>query len=179
MRLRKYQTLLNPAGGRRVLSFKRACTWGVVAAAITLTIIFGQHVQLKAQSEKTKPPDVTGYYQFTISDTLAILDNHGSLQGHLDIFQPNEVPKPMVSYNITQGSISKNHLEFRTQEIYGKRYLFSGIVKHGAGKARGDYDYLQLAGSLETITANPAPGKKKVASCHAIFRSLAQELEGS
>lgn len=175
----KFLGLLNPAAGRSASSLQRAGTWGAVAVAILLGITFGQYAQLKAQTGKVTAADVTGYYQFQASDTLAILDVHGKLQGHVDIFEPNDAPKPVLSYNITHGWIKGNRLEFTTQKVYGKRYRFSGAVERGAGKAPGDYDYFQLAGNLKTIVDNPATGKIKVDSCHAVFRLLAQDEGGS
>lgn len=179
MRQIRFPAPLSPPKGRRAFSPQRACTWGTVIAAITLVIIFGQYAQLQAQTGKTKAPDVTGYYQFRRNDTLAILDEHGNLLGHVDFFEPSGAPGPVLSYNITHGWIKGRHLEFKTQRIYGKRYHFSGALERGAGKAPGDYDYFQLAGNLETITESPATGKVKVDSCHTVFKSLAQEQGGS
>lgn len=163
----------------RIFSFRRGWIWGVIATAVVLAMIFGQRAQLEALGVNPKTSDITGYYQFTIGDTLAILDQHGNLQGHFDVFQPHEVPKPVLSYSITRGSVRKNHLEFKTEGIYGKHYRFSGTVERGVGKDPGDYDYIQLAGTLEKITDNSAAGKREVDSHHVVFKSLAQDREGS
>lgn len=156
----------------------RACIFVAAAAVVALAMAFGQHATLEAQSAKTRTPDITGYYQFGFGDTLAILDEHGKVEGHVDVFQLQERPKPVLSYNITAGSVSRNHLEFETDENEGKSYRFSGRVERGSGKERGDFDYLRLAGNLESISRR-ATGKEKVVRHHIIFKSLAQDNEGS
>ncbi len=150
-----------------------------MAGIIALTLNFGLPTGLNAQTATPKSTNITGYYQFGLGDTLALLDQHGSLEGHVDVFQFSETPKPLLSYNITAGSVSRNHLEFKTQKVYGKLYRFSGTVKRGAGKKPGDYDYLELAGNLKTVTDPSPSGKRKVEQRHIVFKSLRQDVAGS
>lgn len=179
MKISKHQSLLNLATVPCMFSWRRASALGVVVGMIVLAMVFGQGTKLDAQSVKPKTSNITGYYQFSFGDTLALLDQHGNIEGHVDVFQPQEKPKPVLSYNITAGSVRRNHLEFQTQEIYGKHYHFSGKVERGVGKEPGDYDYLRLAGNLEMITSNSATGKTKVDRQHIVFKSLPQDVAGS
>lgn len=179
MHMNKYKNLFNPGAATAALSFRYAQILGAVAGIVALAIVLGPHPRLEAQTAKSKAVNITGYYQFGMGDTLAILENHGSLQGHVDVFIPQEKPKPVLSYNITSGSVNRNQLEFKTQEVYGKHYRFSGKVKRGVGKDPGDYDYLELAGNLETISTKPSAGKQKIAQRHIVFKSLPQDNSGS
>lgn len=180
IQISKYQVLLKHPTNRRTFPFRRMGTWGAIAAAIVLVMIFGHHARFDASTLYPQGrSDITGYYQFNIADTLAILDEHGNLQGYFDVFQLHGEPKPELNYNITRGFDRKNHLEFETQAIYGKSYRFSGTVERGVGKEPGDYDYLQLSGTLERITSNSVPGKREVDSRHVVFKSLPQDRGGS
>lgn len=179
MKISKHQSVLITGTGPRIYSWRRASVLGAAAGMIALAMVFGQRTKLDAQSVKPRTSNITGYYQFSFGDTLALLDEHGNLKGHVDVFQPQEKPKPVLSFNITAGSVSRDHLEFKTEEIYGKQYHFSGKVERGVGKEPGDYDYLQLAGNLEMITNNSATGKKKVDRQRIVFKSLPQDVAGS
>lgn len=179
MHISKNRTMFKSQTAARADWLRRTAALAATAGMIALAMVLGQHAKLQAQTSKPKTANITGYYQFSFGDTLAILDEHGNIEGHVDVFQPQEKPKPVLSYNITAGSVSRNHLEFKTQELYGKHYHFSGTVERGAGKDPGDYDYLRLAGNLETITGNSATGKKKVDRQHIVFKSLPQDVAGS
>lgn len=156
-------------------------TWLYCAALgmLVLAVAIGQPARIEGRSAKSKDFNITGYYQFSFGNTLAILDRHGNLEGHYDVFQIKEVPKPVLTYNISAGSLVRNHMEFKTEEVYGKHYRFSGTVERGTGKDPGDYDYFQLAGNLVTVTRDSATGKMKVEKRHIVFKSLSQDQSGS
>ena len=79
MHIRKYRARLSPPTAARTFSFRRALILGAAAGTIALAMIFGQHARLEAQTAKPKTTDITGYYQFSIGDTLALLDQHATL----------------------------------------------------------------------------------------------------
>ncbi len=179
MSMKQYKTLFIPGAARAAFSFRCARILAIAAGMVALAMILGPRPGLEAQTAKSRTVNITGYYGFGLGNTLALLDQHGSLQGHVDVFVPLQKPTPVLSYNITAGSVNRNQLEFQTQEVDGKRYRFSGKVERGAGKEPDDYDYLELAGNLETITSKSSAGNRKIDRRHIVFKSLAQDNAGS
>lgn len=170
--LRKMSAALKP-------SFGKAWLYCAAAGMLALVVAIGRPAKIEGRTAKSKNFNITGYYQLGFGNTLAILDEHGNLEGHYDVFQVQEVPKPVLTYNISTGSLVRNHMEFKTDEVYGKHYRFSGTVERGTGKDPGDYDYFQLAGNLVTVTRDSTTGKMKVEKHHIVFKSLSQDQSGS
>ena len=119
--------------------------------------------------ESTEPiDDITAKYRFlSADDTLAILDEEGKLKGYIEVSQPENESDDVLSFDIVQGSRTKNRVQFRTNRIHGMYYRFSGTVERGKGHEAKDPDYLRLIGDLDTVTVkanvgSADPGKSDI-----------------
>jgi hypothetical protein len=163
---------------RRRSLWRRGLVFALAAGILALGLIFSSQAPIEAQGTEPGISDVTGEYEFLNPDnTLAILDEDGALKGYIDVFQGDEESDALMSYNIINGSHSKNHVEFRTQKIHEKYYRFSGTAEHGSGKAPGDPDYLQLTGELQTIVDNSVTGHEQVDRQTVTFKSKGRNQE--
>jgi len=62
-------------------------------------------------------------------------------------------------------------VDFRTRRIHEMYYRFSGTVQQGKGKKRGDPDYLELVGELQTIQSNSVTNQETVERRQVVFKS--------
>jgi len=143
----------------------------VVLVLATLVLASGAH-RLKAQPQD-EIDDITGKYHFlSPDDTLAILEEEGKLKGYVDVYQSEEESDAILSYPITLGSRTRNHVEFKTGKIHEKYYRFTGAAERGSGSKDGDPDYLRLVGDLEIVTLKSATGQESVERRRAVFKSI-------
>ena len=130
-----------------------------------------RHIQ--AQGEQLPVDDITAKYHFlSTDDTLAILDEEGRLKGYIEVTQPPDESDDILSYDIVEGSRTKNHVEFRTNRIHGRYYRFSGTAERGKGHEEKDADYLHLTGSLDIVSVNSETGKESVQVMRLTFKSI-------
>ena len=140
-----------------------------VAAAIAALSAWGN---IKAQSTATPISDITGDYEFLQPyNTLAILQEDQMVKGYIDVLQGESESDAILSYPITIGQRNGDHVEFRTRRIHEKYYRFSGTVQHGKGKKKGDPDYLELVGELQTIQNNSVTNQETVDKEQVVFKS--------
>jgi hypothetical protein len=143
----------------------------VVCVAVAL-IALGAWGSMKAQSAASKVGDITGDYQFLEPyNTLAILQEDEMLKGYIDVLQGQSESDAIISYPITIGERKGDHVEFRTRTIHEMYYRFSGTVQSGSGKKKGDPDYLELAGELQTIKKNSVTNQQTVERKQVVFKS--------
>jgi hypothetical protein len=139
---------------------------------IALLLSYGQH-PLKAQEQPDQIDDITGKYHFlSPDDTLAILEEEGKLKGYVDVYQSEEESDAILSYPITLGSRTKNHVEFKTGKIHQKYYRFTGAAERGSGHEAGDPDYLRLVGDLEIVALKGTTGQESVERRRVVFKSM-------
>lgn len=116
--------------------------------------------------------DITGKYHFlSPQDTLALLDEDGRLKGWMDVLQEGDESDDILSFQVAQGTRTKDHVEFKTSKIHQRYYRFSGTVQRGTGRKRGDPDYLRLAGDIEAITVSGETGAETVEKKAVVFKS--------
>lgn len=116
-------------------------------------------------------PRMTGRYHFLgPEDVLSILQEEDLIKGYIDVYDSDA--DDILSYQITIGSRKGDEVEFRTRAIHEKFFRFSGMVARGAGKKRGDPDYLELRGALQTITLNSVTGEQKDIRQQVVLKSL-------
>jgi hypothetical protein len=160
--------------------FRFARSLGRVAVLAGLLL---SGIALRAQNAAETIDDITASYHFlSTDDTLAILDEEGRLKGYIEIPQPEGESDDFLSYEILEGSRTKNHVTFFTKTIHGKYFRFSGTAERGKGHTEKDPDYLHLTGDLEIVTvtvdANKSdPGKPDVRketaqTVRVVFKSL-------
>lgn len=127
---------------------------------------------LRAQTSPIKSKDITGNYTFLHPyDTLALLQEEGMIKGYIDVMQGQSESDVVLSYPIVIGSRKGNHVEFRTRRIHEKYYRFSGTVQRGKGRKKGDPDYFQLVGELQTIKRQSGTGKPVINRQQVVFKS--------
>ena len=144
-----------------------------IACLVVLAAVIFSARSLRAQGEQSSVDDITAKYHFlSMDDTLAILDEEGRLKGYIEVTQPPDESDDILTYDITEGSRKKNHVEFRTNRIHGKYYRFSGSVERGKGHDEKDADYLQLAGSVDIVTVNAETGKESVQVMRLTLKSI-------
>jgi len=126
---------------------------------------------LKAQSTGSSVGDATGDYDFLQPyNTLAILQEDQMIKGYVDVLQGQSESDAILSYPITIGERKGDHVEFRTSKIHEKYYRFSGTVQYGKGKKKGDPDYLELVGELQTIQSNSVTNQENVDRQQVVFK---------
>jgi hypothetical protein len=154
-------------GHQQILKLLRSAAWMAVALAA-----LGAWSSLKAQSAASTVSDVTGDYEFLQPyNTLAILQEDQMVKGYIDVLQGQSESDAVLSYPITIGERKGNHVEFRTRTIHEMYYRFSGTVQRGNGKKKGDPDYLELSGELQTIKKNSVTNQQTVERQQVIFKS--------
>jgi hypothetical protein len=140
-----------------------------VAVAFTALAAWGN---LKAQSAASQVSDITGDYEFLDPyNTLAILQEDAMLKGYIDVLQGQSESDAILSYSITIGERKGDHVEFRTRGIHEMYYRFSGTVQHGKGNKKGDPDYLEIVGELQTIRHNSVTNQDTVDRKQVVFKS--------
>ncbi|HET7102393.1 MAG TPA: hypothetical protein VFJ52_14655 [Terriglobia bacterium] len=149
------------------LNLRPMAVW--VAVALATLSAAGS---LKAQSTASKVGDITGDYEFLQPyNTLAILQEDELVKGYVDVLQGQSESDAVLSYPITIGERKGDHLEFRTQTIHAMYYRFSGTIQPGQGKKKGDPDYIELVGELQTIQHNSVTQQDKVDRQQVVFKS--------
>lgn len=93
------------------------------------------------------------------------------LKGYIDVLQGESASDSVFSYQITAGERKGAHVEFRTSKIHEKYYRFSGTVQRGKGKKKGDPDYLELVGELQTIRYNSVTNQQNIDRQQVVFKS--------
>jgi hypothetical protein len=147
-------------------------------AALVSSLFLLPLAALPAQQAEEDIPDITGKYHFlTADDTLALLEEEGTLKGYIDVYQGEEESDAILSYPITLGSRKDNHVEFKTAKIHQKYYRFSGVVERGKGHEEDDPDYLRLVGDLEVISAKDESGEEVTETLRVVFKSMGQVEE--
>ena len=127
---------------------------------------------LKAQSAASQVSDITGDYDFLQPyNTLAILQEDQMLKGYIDVLQGQSESDAILSYPITIGERKGDHVEFRTRTIHAMYYRFSGTAQRGEGKKKGDPDYMELVGELQTIHHNSVTHQDTVDRKQVVFKS--------
>jgi hypothetical protein len=127
---------------------------------------------LKAQSAAGPVSDITGDYEFLEPyNTLAILQEDQMVKGYIDVLQGESESDAILSYPLTIGERKGDHLDFRTQTIHAMYYRFSGTLQPGQGKKKGDPDYIELVGELQTIQHNSVTDQDKVDRQRVVFKS--------
>jgi hypothetical protein len=140
---------------------KRTGSWSVLWVLLPLLVVFARG-GLGAEQRPVPIDDITGNYQFlSVGDTLAILDEEGSLSGYLDVLQGEDESDALLSYPL-KGSRKGEHVEFKTDKIHQKYYRFSGTAQRGAGTKDTEPDYLRLVGDLEIVTLNSETKQESV-----------------
>ena len=138
-------------------------------AAVAALVAAGS---LKAQSSAGQISDITGDYEFLQPyNTLAILQEDQMVKGYIDVLQGESESDAIISYPITIGEIKGDHLDFRTRTIHAMYYRFSGTVQRGQGKKKGDPDYIELSGELQTIQHNSVTNQDKIDRQQVVFKS--------
>jgi len=133
---------------------------------------------LRAQTSSSKIEDITADYRFLgANDTLALLQEAGTLKGYIDVLQGQSESDVVLSYPINIGSRKGDHIEFRTRRIHEMYYRFSGTVQRGTGGKKSDPDYLQLTGELQTITRQPETNKEVIDRQQVVFKSKGESQE--
>jgi hypothetical protein len=127
---------------------------------------------MKAQTTSNQVSDMTGDYEFLEPyNTLAILQEDQMVKGYIDVLQGESESDAVLSYPITIGERKGDHVEFRTRVIHAMYYRFSGTVQLGKGKKKGDPDYMELVGELQTIQENSVTNQEKVDRKQVVFKS--------
>lgn len=148
--------------------------WGVVALTAMAALC-----NLKAQSAASQESDITGDYEFLQPyNTLAILQEDQMLKGYIDVLQGQSESDAILSYPITIGERNGDRVQFRTRKIHEMYYRFSGTVQRGKGKKKGDPDYLELVGELQTITTNSVTNQEAVDKTQVVFKFKGKNGEG-
>jgi len=133
---------------------------------------------LRAQTSSSKIEDITADYRFLgANDTLALLQEAGTLKGYIDVLQGQSESDVVLSYPINIGSRKGDHIEFRTRRIHEMYYRFSGTVQRGTGGKKSDPDYLQLTGELQTIKRQPETNKEVIDRQQVVFKSKGESQE--
>lgn len=146
--------------------------WLTATLLITVIAIFAAWGSLKAQSASSTVGDITGDYEFLHPyNTLAILQEDQMVKGYIDVLQGESESDAILSYPITIGERKGDHLDFRTRTIHAMYYRFSGTIQHGKGKKKGDPDYIELVGELQTIQHNSVTHQDKVDRQQVVFKS--------
>lgn len=158
---------------RTPTGFRTNRLW-LCAAVLSLMAAGG----LRAQTSSGKIGDITGDYHFLEPhDTLALLQEEGTVKGYIDVLQGQSESDVILSYPIIIGSRKGDHVEFRTRRIHEMYYRFSGTVQRGTGRKESDPDYLQLAGELQTITRQPETNKEVIDRRQVVFKSKGESQE--
>jgi hypothetical protein len=148
-------------------SLWRKAAWVVVGLAALAA--WGN---LKAQSAASQVSDITGDYEFLRPyNTLAILQEDQMVKGYIDVLQGQSESDAILSYPITIGERNSDHLEFRTRIIHAMYYRFSGTAQRGKGKKKGDPDYIELVGELQTVHHNSVTHQDTVDRKQVVFKS--------
>ncbi len=144
-------------------------TTALVIAFIATCVAWGK---LQAQTPGSAIPDITGNYDFLKPyNTLAILQEDQMLKGYVNVLQGESASDAVFSYNITIGERKGSHVEFRTSVIHEKYYRFSGTVQRGKGEKKGDPDYIELVGELQTIEYNSVTNQQNIKRQQVVFKS--------
>jgi hypothetical protein len=118
-------------------------------------------------------PDMTGRYHFlSPNDVVGILEEEDTLKGYIDVYQSEDESDAILSYPITIGTRKGNAVEIKTRRIHEKYYRFTGTVERGKGAKEGDPDYLQLVGTLQTVTSDSVTGKEFVDTKQVVLKSI-------
>jgi hypothetical protein len=154
-------------GRCQALKLRRKAGWVVIAVAALAAA-----GSLKAQSAASTISDITADYEFLQPyNTLAILQEDQMVKGYIDVLQGQSESDAIISYPITIGERKGDHLDIRTRAIHEMYYRFSGTVQRGKGKNKGDPDYIELVGELQTIHHNSVTQQDKVDQQPVVFKS--------
>lgn len=144
----------------------------LVPVLILALAIVAARSSLRARSEPGQISDITGNYDFLQPyNTLAILQEDKMLKGYIDVLQGKSASDSVFSYQIANGQRQGDHVQFTTSRIHEKYYRFSGTVQRGKGKKKGDPDYLELVGELQTIEYNSVTNQQNVDRQQVVLKS--------
>ena len=146
--------------------------WLMVAWIAVACTTLAAGGNLKAQPATNQVSDMTCDYEFLEPyNTLAILQEDQMVKGYIDVLQGESESDAILSYPITIGERKGDHVEFRTRVIHAMYYRFSGTVQRGKGKKKGDPDYMELVGELQTIQENSVTNQETVDRKQVVFKS--------
>jgi hypothetical protein len=155
---------------------------GIIAlplAALTVLAVLGAGRARGAQQAAAEIDEINTEFHFLgPEDTLLIHEEDGKLKGQINVYEGEEESDTILSYLITIGTRTKNHVEFRTSKIHEKYFRFSGSVERGSGRKEEDADYLRLVGTVEIVAVNGVTGKETTEQKEVVLKSLsADEIE--
>lgn len=162
---------------RRLAGLRKIAASQVMA--LMVAAIFGASQARGAQQPAAEIEEINTEFHFLgPEDTLLIHEEDGKLKGQINVYEGEEESDAILSYLITIGTRTKNHVEFRTSKIHEKYFRFSGSVERGSGHKEEDADYLRLVGTVEIVTANDVTGKETTEQKQVVLKSLsADEIE--
>lgn len=143
-----------------------------IALILCGALLAGAFAAALASGQAPAPaPHMTGRYHFLgPEDVLSILQEEDLIKGYIDVYDSDS--DDVLSYQITIGSRKGDQVDFRTRAIHEKFFRFSGTVERGTGKKAGDTDYLELRGTLQTITLNSVTGEQKDVRQQVVLKSI-------
>lgn len=147
----------------------------VVFAALSFAVLLLGSIASAQTSPK--PPDkieeINKEFQFLgPDDTVLIHEEDGILKGQIDVSAGETESDDVLSYILTLGTRTGNHVEFKTAKVHEKYFRFSGSIQRGTGSKEKDEDYLRLVGNLQIITVEGATGKETTETKHVVLKSL-------
>lgn len=142
------------------------------ALAITALAVWAA-VPAKAQKASGEIPEINSEFHFLHPlDTLLIHEEDGVLEGQINAYPSEEESDIILTYVLTNGKRTKNHVEFETSRVHERYFRFSGTVARGKGRKATDPDYVQLDGTLQIITVNGDTGKETTQTRQVVLKSL-------
>ncbi len=161
-------------GGRRIARGASILT----CAALVLLLVCAASAK-QAQQAPEKIEEINKEFHFLgPDDTVLIHEEDGKLKGQVDVYAGEEESDIVLSYALTIGTRTGDHVEFKTSKVHEKYFRFSGAIQRGAGRNERDRDYLRLVGDVEIVTVNGMTGKETSEKKNVVLKSLgADEIE--
>jgi len=143
-----------------------------VIALLLPELLYGHAAPRPLQSTEQVEEINTEFHFLGLEDALLIHEEEGLLKGQINVAQGEEESDSVISYPITIGNRTGNHLEIKTGTIHRKYYRFNGKVERGSGHKSKDGDYLRLVGDVQIVTVQGDTGKEDVVTKHVVMKSL-------
>jgi hypothetical protein len=172
MQLRKNAIEMRRIGHARFLILGAACAMLALASARA-------GAAKAAQNAPEKIDEINDEFHFLgPDDTVLIHEEDGKLMGQINVYAGEDESDAVLSYILTIGTRTNDHVEFKTSKVHEKYFRFSGSVQRGEGRKEQDPDYLRLMGDLEIVTVDGMTGKETTVKKQVILKSLgADEME--
>lgn len=140
-------------------------------AAVILVTSIGLAKELQQAPEKIE--EINKEFHFLGEDgVLLIHEEDGRLKGQVNLFAGEEESDTILTYQITIGERSGNHVVIKTVKVHEKYFRFSGTVERGAGAKEREPDYLRLVGELQIVQVNGMTGKETTQTKQVVLKSL-------